>query len=377
MAFRENFMTMRDKPPFRADHVGSLLRPKTLLDARDRHEKGEIDDAALRAIEDASIRDAVKLQEDVGLEAITDGEHRRTLFHIDFMEKLDGITISDGKLVSFHSHDEKLEFAPPTIGIGGKLRHRESIQGADFDYLKSQTSKTAKVCIPSPSMAHFRVGRRGIPTDIYPDIEEFFDDLATAYRAEIADLAARGCRYVQLDDTNLAYLCDPAVREQVVAMGEDPDELPHTYAKLINDSIKDRPDDMVAAIHLCRGNFKSAWVAEGGYDPVADSIFNEIAVDGFFLEYENERSGGFEPLRFVPKGKTVVLGIVSSKLADMESKDFIKGRIDEAAKYLDLDQMALSPQCGFSSTVHGNQITVDDQIGKLRLCVETAQDVWG
>ena len=226
-------------------------------------------------------------------------------------------------------------------------------------------------------MAHFRVGRRGISTDIYPDIEEFFDDLAAAYRVEIADLAARGCRYVQLDDTNLAYLCDPAVREQVVAMGEDPDELPHTYAKLINDSIKDRPDGMVAAIHLCRGNFKSAWVAEGGYDPVADAMFNEIAVDGFFLEYENERSGGFEPLRFVPKGKTVVLGIVSSKLADLESKDFIKGRIDEAAKYLDLDQMALSPQCGFSSTVHGNQITVDDQIGKLRLCVETAQDVWG
>lgn len=370
-------MTMRDKAPFRADHVGSLLRSPALLEARARRQKGEIDDAELRAAEDVSIADAIRLQEDVGLEGITDGEHRRTLFHVDFMEKLDGITVSEGKLVSFHSHNEKLEFAPPTMGIGGRLRHVAPIQGADFDFLKSRTSRTPKVCIPSPSMAHFRVGRRGIPTDVYPDIEEFFDDLAAAYRAEIADLASRGCRYIQLDDTNLAYLCDPAVRQQVIAMGENPDELPHTYAKLINDSIKDRPDDMAVCIHLCRGNFKSAWVAEGGYDPVADAMFNEIAVDGFFLEYENERSGGFEPLRYVPKGKIVVLGLVSSKLAALESKDFLKSRIDQAAKHLDPDQMALSPQCGFSSTVHGNQITVEDQIAKLRLCVETAQEVWG
>jgi 5-methyltetrahydropteroyltriglutamate--homocysteine methyltransferase len=217
----------------------------------------------------------------------------------------------------------------------------------------------------------------GIPTDIYPDIQEFYDDLAKAYRDEIADLAARGCRYIQMDDTNLAYLCDPAVRERTKALGEDPDELPHTYAKLINASIKDRPDDMAIGIHLCRGNFKSAWVSEGGYDPVAEAMFNEIDVDGFFLEYDTDRAGGFEPLRFVPKGKSVVLGLVSSKLAALETEDEIKGRIDEAAKFLDLDQMALSPQCGFSSTVHGNQITVDDQIAKLKLVVDVANDVWG
>jgi 5-methyltetrahydropteroyltriglutamate--homocysteine methyltransferase len=260
--------------------------------------------------------------------------------------------------------------------VTGKLRHAGSIQGTDFDFLKGQTTRTAKVCIPSPSMLHFRGGRAAIRAELYPDLEAFYADLAAAYRAEVADLAGRGCRYLQLDDTNLAYLCDDKIRASTRARGDDPDELPRTYCRLINDAVQGRPADMAVCIHLCRGNFRSAWVAQGGYEPVAEILFNELEIDGFFLEYDDPRSGDFAPLRFVPKGKTVVLGIMTSKHPQLESKDALKRRIDEAARQMPLDQLALSPQCGFSSTVHGNELTADDQWQKLARVVEVAQEVW-
>lgn len=370
-------MTESKKPPFRADHVGSLLRPQALLEARDRRHRGEIPAEELRAAEDEAIRDAVRLQENVGLRGITDGEFRRTYFHVDFLEKIEGVTVSEGKLARFHSKTEEFEFAPPSIGVGGKLERAQGIQTDDFDFLAKTTSRTPKVCVPSPTMTHFRVGRAGISREAYPDIEAFYGDLARVYREEIADLADLGCRYIQLDDTNLAYLCDPAMRERTEAIGEDPDELPHTYARLINDSIRDRPADMAACIHLCRGNFQSAWVAEGGYEPVAEALFNEIDVDGFFLEYDTERAGDFSPLRHVPNGKMVVLGLVTTKEPELEPADDLKRRIDEAATYVPLEWLAVSPQCGFASTVHGNRVTVDDEIAKLARVVEVAEDVWG
>ena len=365
------------KMPYRADHVGSLLRPPELLKARAEKARGEITAEALREAEDAAIRKAVALQESVGLQGVTDGEYRRTFFHVDFLEQLDGVTVEGGMPVKFHSHTDEIEFSPPKLGVGGKLGHSRPVQGADFDFLKSVTKGTPKVCIPSPTMLHFRGGRAAISKEAYPDMEEFFADLAAAYREEIAQLAAKGCRYLQLDDTNLAYLCDPAMRERTRQIGEDPDTLPRLYARIINESIQDKPDDMAVCIHLCRGNFQSAWVAEGGYEPVAEVLFNEMNVDGYFLEYDDERSGGFEPLRFVPKGKTVVLGLVSSKLAALEPKGELKRRIDEAARHVTVEDLALSPQCGFSSTVEGNKVTVDDEIAKLTLVVETAAEVWG
>lgn len=364
------------KPPFRADHVGSLLRPPELLEARSKKLKGKITAAALRKVEDAAIRNATALQEAVGLQGITDGEYRRTFFHVDFLEQLDGVAVKGGMPVKFHSHTSEVEFSPPRLEVDGKLKHARPIQGADFDFLKSATSRTPKVCIPSPTMLHFRGGRKAVDETAYPDMEDFFKDLAKAYQEEISQLAAQGCRYLQMDDTNLAYLCDPAMRERARSIGENPDTLPLLYARIINDAIATKPADMTVGIHLCRGNFQSAWVAEGGYEPVAEVLFNEMNVDAYFLEYDDERSGGFEPLRFVPKGKTVVLGLVSSKLAALEPKDELKRRIDEAAKYVDLGSLALSPQCGFSSTVEGNKVTVDDQKAKLALVVETAAEVW-
>lgn len=365
------------KPPFRADHVGSLLRPQSLLDARARRERGEISADDLRREEDAAIRDAVRLQEDVGLEGVTDGEYRRTFFHIDFLEQMQGVAVRGGIAMHFHGAKKDVDFAPPRLEVTGKLRRTTPIQGPDFSYLKTVTRRTPKVCIPSPTMLHFRGGRKGIDRQAYPDIEQFFADLAQAYREEIADLAKRGCTYLQLDDTNLAYLCDPKLQEGTRQIGEDPAQLPHLYARLINESIRDRPEDMTVCIHLCRGNFRSAWVAEGGYDPVAEALFTELKVDGYFLEYDDARSGSFEPLRFVPKGPTVVLGLVSSKVPELESPDLLKRRIGEAAKHVPLEQLALSPQCGFSSTVHGNEVTVDDEIAKLRRVVEVAGQVWG
>ena len=370
-------MSVRTKPPFRADHVGSFLRPAALLDARERARKGEISRAQLRDVEDTSIRDIVRFQEDLGLEGITDGEFRRTYFHIDFLEQLAGIETKGGIAVSFHSASGNVDFAPPVMHITGPVRHVKPIQVDDFAFLRSVTRRTPKVTIPSPTMLHFRGGREAISREAYPDLEQFFADVATAYRAEIRALAEAGCTYLQLDDTNLAYLCDTKMREGARQRGDDPDELPRRYARLINAAIADRPPDMTVCVHLCRGNFKSAWVAEGGYEPVAEVLFNELKVDGYFLEYDDARSGDFAPLRFVPAGKTVVLGLVTTKLGELESKDALKRKIDQAARVIPLDQLCLSPQCGFSSTVHGNEIAREAQAAKLRLVIETAEEVWG
>ena len=367
------------RPPFRADHVGSFLRPARLREAREKFFAKTLTAAELRAVEDDCIREVVKAQENVGLKGVTDGEFRRTYFHIDFLEKLAGVEVRYGEFSSHFRKDDgsKVGFAPPTMHVEGKVGHAESIQGADFDFLKGVVARTPKVCIPAPSMLHFRGGREAISAQVYPRMEDFYDDLSAAYRAEVDDLAARGCRYLQLDDTNLAYLCDPAIRERTKARGDDPDALVRLYCKLVNDTIKDRPKDMTISVHLCRGNFKSAWVAEGGYEPVAEILLNEMKIDGFFLEYDDERSGDFAPLRFTPKGVTIVLGLMSSKHAAAESKDDVKRRIEEATHYVPLEQCALSHQCGFSSTAHGNDLTEADQWVKLARCVEVATEVWG
>jgi 5-methyltetrahydropteroyltriglutamate--homocysteine methyltransferase len=370
-------MTQRTTPPYRADHVGSFLRPQALLDARERAQSGAISRAELRQVEDAAIRDVVRFQEDLGLQGITDGEFRRTYFHVDFLESLDGVEVRGGITARFHGRHGDVSMAPPVMHVTGKVRHARPIQRADFEFLKSVTRRVPKVTIPSPTMLHFRGGRAAISNEAYPDLEAFYDDVAAAYRRELEELAAAGCRYVQLDDTNLAYLCDPKLREGAKARGDDPDELPRRYAKLINAAIAGRPRDMTVCVHLCRGNFKSAWVAEGGYAPVAEALFRDLAVDGYFLEYDDARSGDFSPLRFVPQGKIVVLGLVTTKVGELESKDDLKRRIDEAARHVPLDQLALSPQCGFSSTVHGNAIMRESQAAKLRLVVETAREVWG
>jgi 5-methyltetrahydropteroyltriglutamate--homocysteine methyltransferase len=366
------------KPPFRADHVGSFLRPAALIDARAKFAANEIDAAELRAVEDEAIRGVIAFQEELGLQGITDGEFRRTYFHTDFLLQLDGVEEAGGTAVHFHQHGGKeLSYAPPVMKITGKVEHARDIQRRDYEFLASVTTKTPKVTIPSPTMLHFRGGRDAIDATAYPDLDQFYTDLSAAYRAEIASLADAGCRYLQLDDTNLAYLCDDTQRENARKRGMDPDELPRLYARIINDAIRDRPADMVACVHLCRGNFRSSWAAEGGYEPVAEVLFNELAVDGYFLEYDDPRSGDFAPLRHVPKGKTVVLGLVTTKLGELESADSVKARIDQAAQHMPLEQMALSPQCGFSSTVHGNDIEVAQQAAKLQLVIDVANDVWG
>jgi len=369
------------KPPYRADHVGSFLRPNRLAQARERFFSDELPAAELRELEDECIKELVQKQKDVGLKGITDGELRRTFFHVDFLEHIEGVDVTYGEFKTAFRKDDgtAVGFRPPTMNVTSKLKHTKPIQGDDFDFLKNAVGQkhTPKVCIPAPSMLHFRGGREGISAEAYPDLEQFYDDLAAAYRAEVADLAARGCRYLQMDDTNLAYLCDPEIRQRTIDRGDDPDELTRLYCRMVNDSIKDRPDDMAITVHLCRGNFKSAWVAQGGYEPVAEILFNEMAIDGFFLEYDDERSGDFAPLRFMPKDKMVVLGLMSSKKSEVESASSIKTRIEEASKYVPLDQCALSHQCGFSSTAHGNDITDRDQWKKLERCVEVATDVWG
>ena len=365
------------KLPFRADQVGSLLRPKAVLEAREQRKQGAISLAALREVENTAIKEAVRQQEDAGLQGITDGEFRRAYFHIDFLEQLKGVVVSGGMPVNFRSATGERTFAPPRMEIVSRIERTRPIAVEDFGFLKDQVSRTPKLSLPSPTMLHFRSGRQGISKDIYPDIEEFFSDLARAYREEISDLAAAGCTYLQLDDTNLAYLCDPAMRERTKQIGEDPDVLPRLYARIINESIAGRPDYMTVCIHLCRGNYRSSWVAEGSYEPVAEVLFNDLDVDGYFLEYDDERSGDFAPLRFVPAGKTIVLGLVTSKLAALETKDELKKRIEEAGVYMDGDQMALSPQCGFSSTVEGNELSEDDQYAKLGLVCETAEEIWG
>jgi 5-methyltetrahydropteroyltriglutamate--homocysteine methyltransferase len=370
-------MKPRTRPPFRADHVGSFLRPKRLLDAREQKARGEITAAALRAVEDDAIAEIVRFQEDVGLRSVTDGEFRRTYFHIDFLEQLGGVKTDIP--VTIKKPDGSEELAPPVMRVIDKVRHTKDIQRADFEYLKSQVGAghTPKVTIPSPTMLHFRGGRAGISREHYPDLEPFWQDVADAYGAELRSLAAAGCTYVQMDDTNLAYLCDDKMREAARARGDDPNELPHRYAWFINRVVAQKPDGMTLCVHLCRGNFKSTWAAQGGYEPVAEALLSEMDVDGYFLEYDDQRSGDFRPLRFLPKGKTIVLGLVTTKLGELESKDMLKRRIDEAATYAPIEQLCISPQCGFSSTVHGNAIAVEAQRAKLRLVVEVADAVWG
>ncbi len=371
-------MTHRSTPPFRADHVGSFLRPKFLLDARALHANGEITSEQLRAVEDKAITEIVKFQEDVGLQSVTDGEFRRTYFHIDFLEQLGGVQCAPP--VTVIRPDGSEELAPPVMRVVGKVEHLNDIQRADFAYLKSQVSagRTPKVTIPSPTMLHFRGGRAGISREHYPELEPaFYDDVAKAYGDELRSLAEAGCTYVQMDDTNLAYLCDDKMREAARQRGDDPNELPHRYAKFINKVVAQKPAGMTLAMHLCRGNFKSTHAAAGNYEPVAEALLAEMNLDAYFMEYDDARSGDFRPLRFLPKNKIVVLGLVTTKFGAMESKDELKRRIDEAATFAPLDQLCLSPQCGFSSTVHGNNIAVQAQRDKLRLVVEVAQEVWG
>jgi 5-methyltetrahydropteroyltriglutamate--homocysteine methyltransferase len=348
------------------------------LQAREDLKQGKIAPAELRKIEDAAIRDAVKMQEDIGLQAVTDGEMRRGSWHMDFLYQFGGVTkVQDNLKVKFHNAKGDIEFTPAALQVTGKLKTVKTIFGDDFAFLKSATRMQPKLTIPSPSMMHYRGGRAAIDETVYPTLESFYADLGAAYADEIEALGRLGCTYLQLDDTSLAYLNDPAQREHIKQVGGDSEKQHLTYINLINSALKKKPASMAVTTHLCRGNFRSSWVASGGYDHVADALFNQTQVDGFFLEFDDERSGGFEPLRFVPKGKAVVLGLITSKRGELENKDDIKRRIDQAAKFVPLDQLCLSPQCGFSSTVDGNSLTYEQQVAKLKLVVDIARDVWG
>ena len=373
-------MTARTSPPFRADHVGSLLRPAALLDARARFAAGQLPADELRALEDAAIRDAVKMQEGVGLRSATDGEFRRQSWHMDFIYQLGGIeAAADEKLkVHFMNADGDLEFESAALKVVDKVSLDTTIFGDAFTALLGMvTTATPKLTIPSPSMVHYRGGPAALDPDVYADIEQFWDDLVAAYREELARLGALGCTYLQLDDTSLAYLNDPAQRAELAQRGDDAEHLHLRYIRTLNAVLAGRPDGMRVTTHMCRGNFRSSWAAEGSYDFVAEALFGELDVDGFFMEFDDERSGGFEPLRFLGPGKCVVLGLVTTKRGELESKDDLKRRVDAAAEYAPLDQLCLSPQCGFSSTVEGNVLTYDDQVAKLALIVETAAEIWG
>jgi 5-methyltetrahydropteroyltriglutamate--homocysteine methyltransferase len=371
----EDLPVTRTIPPFRADHVGSLLRPAAIKEAREKRARGEIDVAALKAVEDREIEKVIRKQEEIGLKAVTDGEFRRAFWQIDFLERLDGVESYEGeRKVKFQGPQPRPILLRVKSKLGGYSGH-PMIE--HFRFVKERTTRVPKMTIPSPTSLHFRYGREAIPTSIYPDMAEFYHDLGLSYRKAIRAFADAGCRYLQIDEVNLAYLCDPALRDQVRARGDDPDTLLTTYAGLLNSAIADRPKDMVIAMHLCRGNFRSTFVASGGYEPVADALFNQIGVDAYFMEYDTERAGVFEPLRLLPKGKTVVLGIVTSKSGTLESKDTLKRRIDEAAKFAPLDQLALSPQCGFASTEEGNVLAEEEMWAKLRRIVEVASEVWG
>ena len=375
-------MSSRETPPYRADHVGSLLRPPELLQAREDFAASKIDADELRGVEDAAIRDAVKLQEDVGLRSATDGEFRRTTWHMDFIYQLGGIgSAEDENLkVQFFNQDGTLEFTTAALKVNQKVRLDHPIFADDFKYLKGltdQTGATAKLTIPSPSMVHYRGGPAAIDPAVYGDIEEFWSDLSAAYAEQVRRIAELGCEYLQFDDTSLAYLNDPKQRQMLAERGDDPDHLHLRYIRQINAALAGRPEGLTVTTHMCRGNYQSSWAAQGGYDFVAEALFNELGVDGFFLEYDDARSGGFEPLRFVPEGKMVVLGLVTTKRGELESKDELKRRIDQASKFVPLEQLCLSGQCGFSSTVEGNRLSYDQEVAKLRLIVETAHEVWG
>ena len=368
-------MVSPTEPPFRADHVGSLLRPPEVHAARAQRAADEITAAELRAVEDAAITSAVQRLESLGMRSITDGEFRRAWFHLDFLQQLENVAVT-GSIAASSDAASTVHLTPPKLTVVGPIRHVRDIQVADFEFLASVTTQTPKVSIPSPTMVHFRGGRAGIDIETYPDLEVFFTDLAACYRAELDALYAAGCRYVQFDDTNLAYLCDPVMRAGAVERGDDPDVLPHSYAELINACIADRPGDLTVAVHLCRGNFKSTWFAQGGYEPVAEVLFNELDVDAYFLEYDDERSGDFAPLRFVPPNKTVVLGLVTSKRPELEPFDELASRVAEASQYVPMEQLCLSPQCGFASTVEGNALTEDQQWAKLAHVVDSAARIW-
>ena len=369
-------MTQRTSPPFRADHVGSLLRPAELHEARAKAKRGEITPEQLRALQDKHIREAVAKQESVGMQVVTDGEFRRDWWHIDFIHGFDGVELAAGDAYG-DAKFKNTEEQPPFMTVKGRIRRRKPSMLEHFKFLKSVARRTPKFTMPSPAMLHAR-GDRASLAKAYPDLDEFWADLTQAYREEIADLYKAGCRYLQIDDTTIAMWGDPKVQEQFKKLGDDPKKDAAMYADAVNAAIRDVPDDMTVAIHTCRGNFKSTWLASGAYaDFVAERVFTGLEVDAFFLEYDTERAGGFEPLRHVPKGKTVVLGLVSSKVAELEKKDDLKRRIDAAAKYVPLENLCLSPQCGFSSTHHGNKLTADDQWRKLGLVLEVSKSVWG
>ncbi|HEX7106704.1 MAG TPA: 5-methyltetrahydropteroyltriglutamate--homocysteine S-methyltransferase [Acidothermaceae bacterium] len=373
-------MTRRDEPPFRADHVGSLLRPARLLTARAQRAAGEISDDALRAVEDECIREVVAMQRDVGLQSATDGEFRRTAWHMDFIYRLGGVGKADEKLhVQFFNEEGTLDFAPAALRISDRIKLGDTIFADHFEFLRNEVGEgvTPKLTIPSPSMVHYRGGRAAIDPDVYPELDEFWDDLIAAYAEEVRRLGDLGCRYLQLDDTSLAYLNDPRQRELIASLGGDREHQHEIYIRNLNRVLEAKPPTMRITTHMCRGNFQSSWAAEGSYDFVAEALFGGLDVDGFFLEFDDERSGGFAPLRFVPPGKCVVLGLVTTKRGALEKKDDLKRRIDEAAKYVPLEQLCLSPQCGFSSTVEGNSLSYDEEVAKLRLIVETATEVWG
>jgi 5-methyltetrahydropteroyltriglutamate--homocysteine methyltransferase len=369
------------RPPFRADHVGSLLRPPEVLRARAELAAGRLSAGELAAVEDEAIRENIRMQAEVGLKSATDGELRRESWHMDFIYQLGGIEkVQDDTIkVAFHNKDKDYEWAPPSAHVVAPITLPDTIFADAFTFVRDNVApgQTAKLTIPSPSMVHYRGGRSAIDETVYPELERFWDDLAAAYAAEISRLYDLGCRYLQLDDTSLAYVNDPAQREHVKSIGGDPLRQHETYIAAINKALAGRPADLAVATHMCRGNNQSMWAAEGGYDFVADTLFNKLDVDGFFCEWDDERSGSFEPLRYLPKGKKVVLGVVTSKRGELESGDFIKRRVEEAAKYTDISQLCLSAQCGFSSTSEGNDLTEQQQWDKLRLIVEVAQEIWG
>jgi len=363
---------MTTKPPFRADHVGSLLRPPGLADARAKAKAGQLSAAQLKEVEDRAIREAVAKQEAIGLQGITDGEFRRDFWHLDFVKQLEGVTLAKVEGMTFQAED-----VPPMASVTGKVRCTKPIMADDFKFLKSVVKKTPKLCIPAPATLHFRGGRNAISREVYPDLAEFWADAAAAYRDAIGHIAKAGCTYLQLDDVSFSYLCDDKVRENFRAHGDDPATLHRAYADAINGALANRPAGMTVTMHTCRGNFRSTWFAAGGYqDEVIEAMFS-TNVDGYFMEYDTERAGSFEPLRLLPKGKKVVLGLVTSKAGTLESKADIKRRIDEAAKYVPLENLCLSPQCGFASTHHGNKLTTDEQWRKLERIVEVANEVWG
>jgi 5-methyltetrahydropteroyltriglutamate--homocysteine methyltransferase len=372
-------MSLRTTPPFRADHVGSLLRPPSLKQAREDAARGAISSDDLRAIEDDAIRDAVKMQEDIGLRSATDGEFRRASWHLDFIYEIAGVQKAEQNFKSvFHNEAGDIEYTPAALRVTGKIGMDHTIFGPAFAFLRDiVTTATPKLTIPAPSLVHYRGGPAAIDRSVYPDMDAFWDDVGAAYADEVRRLAEIGCTYLQLDDTSLAYLNDPEQRAEIARRGEEADRLHETYIRSINRALAGKPAGMTVTTHMCRGNFRSSWVARGGYEFVADALFNQLNVDGFFMEFDDERSGGFEPLRFVPKDKYVVLGLVTSKKPDLEDSGDIKRRIEEASKFLDIDQLCLSPQCGFSSTLEGNSLTRDQQIAKLRLVAETAEEVWG